>query len=46
MQEGNGEEEWVDGAKYVGLYLNGMKHGNGTYRWANESTYSGNWDNN
>ena len=41
--EGNGEEEWIDGAKYVGAYKNGMKDGYGVYKWANGSIYKGNW---
>jgi hypothetical protein len=44
VQEGHGEEEWIDGAKYVGSYKNGMKHGYGVYKWANGSIYKGNWD--
>ena len=31
VQEGQGEETGVDGAKYVGKYRNGMKHGYGVY---------------
>jgi hypothetical protein len=46
VQQGQGEEEWIDGAKYVGEYFNGMKHGNGVYTWANKSVYKGMWDQN
>ena len=27
-------------------YVNNVKHGNGSYKWNNGKTYSGNWVNN
>ena len=34
-------EEWRDGAKYKGYYLNGMKHGKGKFTWFDKSVYEG-----
>ena len=35
--ESRGEELWVDGAKYVGKYSNGIKNGYGVYKWTDGS---------
>ena len=43
VQQGQGEETWVDGAKYVGQYKDGMKNGYGVYVWADRSEFKGNW---
>jgi hypothetical protein len=32
---------WVDGAKYNGKYVNGMKNGYGVYNWADGSHFKG-----
>jgi len=37
VQQGQGEETWVDGAKYSGQYKDGMKNGYGVYAWADRS---------
>ena len=31
--EGYGEESWLDGSKYVGKCVKGMKNGIGIYKW-------------
>ena len=33
----------VDGSQYDGYYDNGKKHGRGKYRWADGSSYDGDW---
>jgi hypothetical protein len=41
---GEGTHTWKDGRKYQGEYLDDMKHGYGTYWWANsDKKYEGNW---
>ena len=37
---GKGELKSVDGS-YEGMFLNGVFHGKGSYRWANDVTYEG-----
>lgn len=34
-QEGVGVQEWPDGSKYEGEFVNGFKHGTGRYTWKN-----------
>ena len=41
-----GEFEWPSGAKYSGSFKNDMRHGHGTYTWANgRQSYVGEWVN-
>ncbi|CAL8306280.1 unnamed protein product [Lota lota] len=35
MRQGYGTQEWPDGSKYEGDYLNGLKHGKGRFTWKN-----------
>ena len=40
-------ETWPDGARYEGDYMNGKKHGQGHFIWADKSVYVGHfYDNN
>jgi hypothetical protein len=32
-----------DGCKYVGSYLNDLKHGYGEFYWNDSRVYKGNW---
>ena len=32
-------------SEYVGYHKNGVKHGEGKYKWADGSEFSGNWIN-
>jgi len=42
-----GKETWEDGSKYEGNYVEGRKHGKGTYTWNDGSVFTGDWvDNN
>ena len=34
-REGLGVQEWSDGARYEGEFVNGLKHGKGRYTWRN-----------
>ena len=34
---------WQHGSKYVGDFLNGKKHGNGTYNFPDGANYVGEW---
>lgn len=34
-REGLGFQEWPDGSKYEGEFVNGFKHGTGRYSWRN-----------
>jgi hypothetical protein len=43
LQNGQGQEKWVDGSSYVGSYVNGKKDGIGLYRWSDGSLYGGEW---
>eukprot|EP00913_Durusdinium_trenchii_P033987 g31814.t1 len=45
-QHGYGIETWPDGAKYLGLYENGLKAGKGCFTWVDESTYFGDFKDN
>ena len=40
-QDGEGLEEWPDGAKYKGQYLAGAKSGIGHFSWEDGATYNG-----
>ena len=39
---GQGTYSWL-GRKYVGTYINGVKHGHGTYYWNENTFYEGGW---
>lgn len=39
-------EEWPDGARYEGDYIEGKKHGHGKFNWADGSTYVGDFNKN
>ena len=41
VSNGKGICKWPDGSQYEGEWKNGMKHGYGTYRWANGMKYIG-----
>lgn len=34
-RQGFGVQEWPDGSRYEGEFLNGFKHGKGRYSWKN-----------
>lgn len=36
-------EEWGDGNIYKGDFKNGLKYGNGVYKWSDGSSYDGEW---
>ncbi|XP_071760174.2 ankyrin repeat and MYND domain-containing protein 1 [Centroberyx gerrardi] len=36
-----GSQEWPDGARYEGEFLDGLKHGRGKYTWENGEHYEG-----
>jgi hypothetical protein len=36
-----GKETWPDQAVYEGEYFNGMKHGQGVFKWSDGSMYKG-----
>ncbi|KAM4549411.1 ankyrin repeat and MYND domain-containing protein 1 isoform 2-T2 [Odontesthes bonariensis] len=36
-----GVQEWPDGSKYDGEFVNGLKHGKGRYSWKNGEYYEG-----
>ncbi|XP_044218554.1 ankyrin repeat and MYND domain-containing protein 1 isoform X1 [Thunnus albacares] len=40
-REGLGVQEWPDGSKYEGEFVNGFKHGKGRYSWRNGEYYEG-----
>ncbi|XP_072244878.1 ankyrin repeat and MYND domain-containing protein 1 [Leuresthes tenuis] len=40
-REGLGVQEWPDGSKYDGEFVNGLKHGKGRYSWKNGEYYEG-----
>ena len=45
----NGRGRWIDGVTndiYVGDWVNGMRHGHGTYTWHHGGKYVGEWANN
>ena len=35
---------YPDGSRYVGDWINGQRHGKGTYYYANGDTYEGDWN--
>lgn len=41
----NGTYVYTDGAKYIGYFLYGLKHGQGTYYYPNGEKYVGGWKN-
>lgn len=41
MQNGFGEEEWPDGGKYCGRFLNGAREGKGKLTFADKAFYEG-----
>ncbi|MEQ2305979.1 hypothetical protein AMECASPLE_003398 [Ameca splendens] len=40
-RQGFGVQEWPDGSKYEGEFLDGFKHGKGRYSWRNGECYEG-----
>lgn len=34
-RQGFGVQEWTDGSKYEGDFVDGLKHGKGRYSWRN-----------
>ncbi|XP_044056560.1 ankyrin repeat and MYND domain-containing protein 1 isoform X2 [Siniperca chuatsi] len=40
-RQGLGVQEWSDGSRYEGEFVNGFKHGNGRYTWRNGEYYEG-----
>lgn len=34
-RQGLGVQEWPDGSRFEGEFVNGFKHGNGKYTWRN-----------
>ncbi|XP_073331838.1 ankyrin repeat and MYND domain-containing protein 1 [Pagrus major] len=40
-RQGLGVQEWPDGARYEGGFVNGFKHGEGKYTWRNGEYYEG-----
>jgi hypothetical protein len=40
-----GTYEWPNGERYEGEWLNGNKHGKGTWTSKNGDKYMGEWDN-
>ncbi|KAK3562346.1 hypothetical protein QTP86_033445 [Hemibagrus guttatus] len=38
---GPGVQEWTDGSRYEGEFLNGLKHANGAFTWPNGECYKG-----
>ncbi|KAM7011941.1 ankyrin repeat and MYND domain-containing protein 1 [Tautogolabrus adspersus] len=39
--QGPGVQEWLDGSRYEGEFVNGLKHGKGRYTWFNGEYYEG-----
>ncbi|XP_074524547.1 ankyrin repeat and MYND domain-containing protein 1 [Halichoeres trimaculatus] len=39
--QGLGVQEWLDGSRYEGEFVNGLKHGKGRYTWRNGESYEG-----
>ena len=39
--EGFGKCFYTDGSLYIGAWLNNLRHGNGTHRFANNDVYKG-----
>ena len=46
MMNGKGVFKWKDGEKYIGNYLNNLKHGFGKYEYNSNQYYEGFWVNN
>jgi hypothetical protein len=42
--ECKGTQEFDSGARYVGEFRNGKRHGRGVYTWPNGDKYVGNWE--
>ncbi|XP_028259760.1 ankyrin repeat and MYND domain-containing protein 1 [Parambassis ranga] len=40
-REGLGVQEWSDGSRYEGEFVNGFKHGKGRYSWSSGEVYEG-----
>jgi hypothetical protein len=40
---GEGETVWPDGKRYIGHYLDDLKHGYGTFVWEDGNKYEGDW---
>ncbi|KAG1945828.1 ankyrin repeat and MYND domain-containing protein [Pimephales promelas] len=40
-RNGNGIQEWSDGCKYEGGFVNNLKHGTGVFTWTNGEFYKG-----
>ncbi|XP_047443417.1 ankyrin repeat and MYND domain-containing protein 1 isoform X2 [Mugil cephalus] len=40
-RQGLGVQEWPDGSRYEGEFVNGFKHGKGRYSWRNGEYYEG-----
>uniref|UniRef100_A0A672N2A4 Uncharacterized protein n=1 Tax=Sinocyclocheilus grahami TaxID=75366 RepID=A0A672N2A4_SINGR len=40
-RNGHGIQEWPDGCKYEGDFVNNLKHGIGMYSWPDGSKYTG-----
>ncbi|XP_031138193.1 ankyrin repeat and MYND domain-containing protein 1 isoform X2 [Sander lucioperca] len=40
-RQGLGVQEWPDGSRYEGEFVNGFKHGRGRYTWKNGEFYEG-----
>jgi hypothetical protein len=45
-QEGEGEEIYPDGSKYIGEFKNGMKNGKGKLKYADGTYYEGSFQDN
>lgn len=40
-REGLGVQEWDDGSTYKGVFVSGLKHGDGKYTWASGEVIQG-----
>jgi hypothetical protein len=43
--DGKGVFTWPDGRKYIGSYLNDVKHGPGEFFWSDGRKFIGVWEN-
>jgi len=41
--QGFNEQEYPDGSKYAGNFVDGMRHGEGELTWENKCRYKGEW---
>ncbi|XP_053093908.1 ankyrin repeat and MYND domain-containing protein 1 [Pangasianodon hypophthalmus] len=41
VRNGSGVQEWTDGSRYEGEFLNALKHGDGAFTWPNGECYKG-----